>query len=169
MWSRRRGAAHLVGVLGRSIGDARRGETLQGMHEPFPLHAGVVAEASAALSYGVWDFLVHGFDIANACEREWPMPPVHAARALRAGLPAIRPWVEPEVLDGPRQRVVVAFASGGEALALEVGEGRYGAELADPGAADASVDPVEALLAISRRVPARHPLVARLAGWYQPI
>lgn len=131
----------------------------------------MVAEVSAAISYGLWDFLVHGFDIANACGRQWPMPPEDASRALRAGLPALRPWVEPAVVDGPSQHLVIAFAPGGEALALAVGQGRYDVEPAptqDP-ESESLVDPVEAILAISRRVPARHPLVQRLGGWFLPI
>lgn len=163
----------LKAIADRIEADVARGSAgrakLQG-DEPFALHAGVVAEVSAALSYALWDFLVHGFDIARACGRDWPMPAEDAARTMRAGLPAVRPWVRPEVLDGPRQHLVLAFAADTDALSLEVGEGRYVVEPAPfEAAGGAVVDPVETVLAVSGRVPARDPLVARLAEWYQPI
>lgn len=207
-WTAAETAAHLIGILGRGLGDWRRGDTLKAMHElnaqcleevdtrdihevadriesggqevarlrhvvrgdePFPLHAGVVAESAAAVSYGCWDFLVHGFDIATATGARWEIPPASASRVLRAGLPAIRPWVEPEVLTGPRQGLVVGFAEDESAVALTVGESQYQAELVGAEQADAILDPAHTLLAVSGRVPAGDPLVKRLASWYLPI
>lgn len=207
-WTVAETAAHLVGIVGRGLGDLRRGATLAELHElnarciaevetrtlsdiadrieadwssgaplraaargdePFPLHAGVVAEVAAAISYGVWDFLVHGFDIARATGYAWRIDPEEAARVLRAALPALRPWIRDEVIAGSEQRLVVTFSTGGPALDAVVGGGRYEVALTDAEEADAAVDPVHTLLAVSGREPARDPLVQRLADWFQPI
>ena len=151
-------------AAGQAVRAAARGD------EPFPLHAGVVAEVSAALSYALWDLLVHGFDIANACGRDWPTPPEDASRVIRAGLPAVYPWVRPEVLDGAARRLAFALEPGGETVELSVGEGEYRVAVGPPDAGHgAPLDPVHMLLAISGRVPPRDDPTRELASWYLPI
>src|SRR6516225_3926402 len=51
---------HQLSLLARATGD-----------EPFELHTGLLASVKTALSYELWDFLVHGHDISRATERWW--------------------------------------------------------------------------------------------------
>jgi uncharacterized protein (TIGR03083 family) len=133
------------------------------------LHAGVRADIPTALSYQLFDFLGHGFDIARATGRTWKIDPAHAALVLRASLPALRPWVTDDANSGSRQRIVVTFPEADSALAVQTGGRAYRVEPATTDEADAKIDPVELFLALAGRQDASDPAVDQLASWYAPI
>ena len=133
------------------------------------LHAGVRADIPTALSYQLFDFLAHGFDIARATGRPWRIDPAHAALVLRASLPALRPWVTNDAISGPSQRIVVSFPDTEFALAIQTGEMAYRIEPATTDEADAQTDPVDLFLALAGRQDASGSAVGQLASWYAPI
>lgn len=140
---------------------------------PFPLHMGLVTDRATAMSYGIGDMLVHGWDIASATGQSWTVDPARAALVVRAVLPAFEPWIRREVVDGAPQRVVFGLGDEGVAAAVEVGNGRYSAGPAgdqapnDPDRTDA--DGATVLLAITGRQPSTDAIVQRFCSWCLPI
>lgn len=134
--------------------------------EPFELHAGLVASVKTALSYELFDFIVHGLDIARATDSRWDIEPRDAALTLLASLPALEPWVLPEVQSGAKRSVSFTFPQIEPSIAVHVGDGSYAVTL--DGKVAAEIDPVETLLAISKRIESSDAIVSRLASWYLP-
>lgn len=135
--------------------------------EPFELHAGLYASVKTALSYQLFDFIVHGLDIARATGREWTIVPADAALTLLGSLPALGPWVLPEVHAGTGQSLSITFAQIEGSITVQVGEGSYEASLGAKGSAR-EIDPVETLLTISKRTESSDPVIRELASWYMP-
>jgi uncharacterized protein (TIGR03083 family) len=135
--------------------------------EPFELHAGLFASVKTALSYELFDLLVHGHDIASATGREWTIDPADAALDVLAALPALEPWLRPEIRDGTRRRVSFTFPQIRHTINVQTGGSVYVVSLDDAPAA--TVDPVEMLLAISGRKESSDPTVRELASWFLPI
>jgi uncharacterized protein (TIGR03083 family) len=133
------------------------------------LHAGLRTDSVTGISYQLCDLLVHGLDIAKATGRDWTIEPTLAQLDLRALLPALGPWVEPAVIAGSRQDVVMTFPDAGWGLAARVGQHSYSVESTEPEEADVVVDPVETLLAIAGRRAAHDPTITRLASWFRPL
>lgn len=133
------------------------------------LHAGVRTDVATGLSYLLCDLLVHGFDIANATGRNWTIDPALAQLDVRALLPAIGPWVLPEVIAGPSQDASVAFPGADWGLAARVGEDDYTVELVSPDRAEAVVDPAETLLTVAGRQSSHDPTISQLASWFRPL
>lgn len=168
-------AAALTEDKARLVAILRNQSAEQARERSFPLHAGLHTDIPTALSYMLFDFLAHGLDIARGVGQEWQIRPEDAALALRACLPALGPWAREEALNGPRESTAISFLGDGDALVVQVGGGsyvaqNYGSTSPDnPGGLPMEVDPVEAFLAVAGRATARHPHVARLAGWFEPI
>lgn len=135
--------------------------------EPFELHAGLYASVKTALAYELWDFLVHGLDIARATGREWTIDAADAALDVVAIVPALEPWVRPEVLAGTRGRVAFTFPQFEHTIVVQAGEGSYAVTLEEQGSVP-DVDPVEMLLALSQREESSDAVVRELASWYLP-
>lgn len=133
------------------------------------LHAGVRTDVATGLSYTLCDLLVHGFDIAQATGRNWTIQPALAQLDVRALLPALGPWVLPEVIAGPSQDVALAFPGADWGLMARVGEDSYTVELVSRERAEAVVDPVETLLAVAGRRSCDDPTITRLALWFRPL
>ncbi len=91
--------------------------------EPFELHAGLFASVKTALSYELWDFLVHGYDIARATGRSWTVDPSDAALDVLAVLPALEPWVRSDVRSGPEKQIAFTFSQIEQAIVVTVGDG----------------------------------------------
>ncbi|MEO8322852.1 MAG: maleylpyruvate isomerase family mycothiol-dependent enzyme [Actinomycetota bacterium] len=134
----------------------------------FPLHVGVLADIPTAISYSMFDFLVHGYDIAKATGAHWSIQPDHAGVTLQAILPALRPWVIEEVLSGPTETVVITF-SPDVTLALHTGQGVWGVEPVKPNGAEMRLETVELLLGIAGREEPTETTAQRLAAWFAPI
>ena len=138
------------------------------------LHAGVHTNVPTAISYILFDLLVHGYDVASATGRPWRIDPQHAAVDLLAILPIMWPWAKPDVATGESgraARVAVAFAGRDRACVVEVGNGGYQAQNHPRAEVDEcpEVDPVDTLLAVAGRAPATTESIGRLASLYQPI
>lgn len=139
---------------------------------PFALHAGVVADIATATSYLLADLLVHGVDIASATGQTWVVDPPAAAVALRGCLPAVAPWVRPEITAGSPFVVALDFGDGGPVVGLWFGGGGYRAGSASElEAVRTLVVPADqALLALSGRPRAHETAaLAEIAGWFLPI
>ena len=137
---------------------------------PFDLHAGVTANVPSALSYPLFDFLGHGWDIAQALGKQWTIEPHLAALDLHAVFPIFEPWARREVLGGELQRLALVFGPHDDALVVEVGDGTYRAQNQNREAANdiVEVDPVETFLAVSGRASATDPTATRIASWFEP-
>jgi hypothetical protein len=135
--------------------------------EPFELHAGLYADVKTALSYELWDFLLHGFDVAAATGRRWSIEPADVALDVMVVLPALEPWVRDDVRSGRSRELSFALAPEGRAVAVAVGAGTYGVRLVPAGSAPV-VDPVELLLALSKRRSSSDRVVAELSSWFLP-
>lgn len=133
------------------------------------LHAGVRADVPTALSYQLFDLLAHGKDIATPTGRPWTISEKHATLALRASLPALRPWVLDDVLQGSDHRAAFTFPGFDRALVVCVGGGAYEVLLAGRDQAEAEVDPACMFLAISGRLSPDDPFIRRVASWFRPI
>lgn len=145
----------LARLLERGRGDAR-----------IELRPGRSTALPATVACLAFDLTVAGVDLARAGGRPWPVPARRAATMLRAVLPVLGPWVDPAVRRGPRQHVDVLLDPAEPGVRVRVGAGEYEVRPRTPGGGADAVDPVEALLAVAGRQPARDPRVARLAGWF---
>jgi uncharacterized protein (TIGR03083 family) len=135
--------------------------------EPFELHAGLFASIKTALSYELWDFLVHGHDIARATGRGWTIDPSDAALDVLAILPALEPWLREEIRSGTTKHLRFTFPQIWQAIAVQVGHGRYHVGLQEDNTAR-ELDPVETLLALARREKSRDEVISELSSWYLP-
>lgn len=135
--------------------------------EPFELHGGLQASVKSALSYQLWDFLIHGDDIARATGREWVIDPADAALDVLAILPPLEPWLRAEVRSGPPLRLAFSLPHVAGPIVVEAGAGAYRVTI-DPSATAVELDPVETLLALSQRRAATDPTLRELSSWYLP-
>jgi hypothetical protein len=135
--------------------------------EPFELHAGIYATVKTALSYELWDFVLHGYDIARATGRSWVIEPDEAALDVVAVLPPLEPWLRPEIRAGASRRVAFTLAELGLTVLVQAGGGEYDVTVVDNMSAEV-VDPVDLLLALGQRRTSQHSLIAELASFYLP-
>ena len=135
--------------------------------EPFELHAGLYASVKTALSYELWDFLVHGHDIDRATGRGWTIDSSDAALDILAILPALEPWLRDDVRTGAKKRLSVTFPQITHAIVVEAGDGMYHVVLED-GASTEDVDPREMLLALAKRQRSSESVISELSSWYLP-
>ena len=122
-------------------------------------YAGLRPHAAASVAIYLGEPLLHGYDIANAVDVPWPIDPGHAALAVggyRLAYPAL---FQPSAAAGLEATYRIDIA-GTEPFSVRIAGGTY-QEV--PGGPDVdcviSVDPVTALLVISRRI-SRWPAVA---------
>lgn len=134
--------------------------------EAFELHAGLYADLRTALSYQLWDFLLHGVDIASATGRAWTIESADAALAIQAVLRPLEPWVSAIARAGSPKRVVFTFEQIAPAIAIAIGDGEYRVDLVEGAPEAVSVDPVEMLLALSRRAASPDPFLVEIASWF---
>lgn len=138
-----------------------------GGDEPFALHAGLFASVKTALSYELWDFLVHGHDIRRATGCEWTIDPPDAALTVLAILPVLEPWLRHAVRTGPEQRVSFTCPQLTQTIVVEAGDGSYAVQLEEKGSANV-VDAVGMLLALAQRGQPMDSVSAELSSWYLP-
>jgi uncharacterized protein (TIGR03083 family) len=135
--------------------------------EPFELHAGLHATVDTALSYELWDFLVHGYDIGRATGRPWIIDASDAALDVLAVLPPLEPWLRDDVRSGPAKRLSFSFPQIAYTITVAAGGGDYRVQLDGKGTA-AELEPVETLLALAQRDNSTNAVGRELASWYLP-
>jgi SCP-2 sterol transfer family len=143
---------------------------LQGYGERVPafrFHGGEPVAADLALGILLAELLVHGFDIARALARPWPIDPRHVELIFQ-GLDLIAPgWVNP----ARARRLTATFEVRLRGQATHVyafRDGHLQVNLARPHRADVriSADPAAFLLVLYRRQPQwRHIAAGRLTAW----
>jgi hypothetical protein len=135
--------------------------------EPFELHAGLFASIKTALSYELWDFLLHGHDIACATGRGWTIDPSDAALDVLAILSPLEPWLHQEIRSGTTKQLRFTFPQIWQAIVVQVGHGRYHVGL-EEGKTARELDPVETLLALAQRKQSSDEVISELSSWYLP-
>jgi hypothetical protein len=135
--------------------------------EPFELHAGLFASVKTALSYELWDFLVHGHDISCATERGWTIEPSDAALDVLAILPALEPWLRQDVRCGATKHLRFSFPQVPRMIVVRAGDGSYHVGVEDTDAAR-NLDPVETLLTLAQRQKSSDEVISELSSWYLP-
>ncbi|HEX2038791.1 MAG TPA: maleylpyruvate isomerase N-terminal domain-containing protein [Acidimicrobiales bacterium] len=145
--------AQLAEFLGRTERPASESVTWLG---------GVQLPASAVMCHLLEELLVHGYDLATAGGRSWPIAPTHAALAIvGAGAPIVTAagptaFVNPRHASGFRARFDIRLR-GQEGVTVDFDEGltiRVGAEARNgkPFDAHISADPAAMLLLMLNRV-----------------
>jgi hypothetical protein len=157
----------IAGTLERLLHGELTGLATATGAEPIELYGGLVASLKTALSYELWDFLVHGHDISRATHRPWSIDLSVAALDVLAILPALEPWLHPDVRTGTVKQVAFTFPQIRHAILVRAGDDSYLVELEAKGT-EREVDPVAMLLAISHREPSSDALISELASWFLP-
>lgn len=134
----------------------------------FPLHVGVIANVPTALSYCIFDFLGHGYDITLPTGNPAIPNPAEAGITLHAIFPALRPWVREDVLSGPPLRATFSFVPD-VALVVRSGQGVWEVAPVSKREVDSEVDASELFLAIAGRVESADANVRHIAEWFFPI
>jgi len=159
--------AQLADLLGRTERPAMETVTWLG---------GVQLPASAVMCHLLEEVLVHGFDLARACGRPWPIAPAHAALAIVGAAAPIVTAAGPTAFVNPRHaagftarfdirlrgqgRFTTAFDEG---LVMQVGADHDDGQPFD---AHVSADPAAMLLLMLNRVkPGRLALGGKVIVW----
>ncbi|MFN8374138.1 MAG: maleylpyruvate isomerase N-terminal domain-containing protein [Anaerolineae bacterium] len=144
------------------IGDDRR----------FPFHAGATISVRPALAITLGEFMMHGNDIARACDKAWPINPHIAALAWRGILEPLAAWLKPGAADGISDSYLFRLIGEDGTLALQFTDNTVLLRPHWQGTADYEIviDPVELVFVFpyGRRV-AGDELLAQLVERFQPI
>lgn len=139
-------------------------------HVDIPLHMGLRADAATVCSYILADLQVHGHDIATATRRPWTIDEQRAGVTLLALLPAIRPWVDPSVVDGEPRAVAFHFTGFDEPLVVRAGGGAFDVSRTAPAGSERSdARPSAVLLAMARGRASGDPVADAFGSWFLPI
>ena len=116
-------------------------------------HAGMSIDLTALVEVLLGEVLLHGYDVAVACQAPWPMSAGEVALVLAGYAPCYEPNVNPETTRG----LTVAYEidlRGVARIVVRFVDGRYSLEPADGGPVDCviSADPVAWLLVGSGRL-----------------
>ena len=158
----------LAGQLRQGLAALRtRLQGYGGLMPTFRFHGGQPVAADLALGILLAELVVHGFDIARALARPWPIDPHHVEQIFQ-GLDPIAPgWVNP----AQARRLTATFEVHLRGQATHVYSFRNGhlqVNPAGPHRADVHIwaDPAAFLLALYRRQPKwRHIAAGRLLAW----
>jgi uncharacterized protein (TIGR03083 family) len=115
--------------------------------QPVPFHCGMTLRLADLLGISVGEHVLHGYDIALATGRPWPIDPAHAALALGAYAPNFGLCVNRTTTRGINVAYEIELRGVGRSVARFV-DGTYRLECADSGPVDCviSADPVAYLL-----------------------
>jgi len=151
---------HLAAVRGQLQGYG-------GQLPTFRFHGGEPVAADLALGILLAELVVHGFDIARALARPWPIDPYHVELIFQ-GLDPIAPgWVNPARARGLTATFCVHLR-GAATHVYAFRNGHLQVNPAGPHRADVhiSADPAAFLLVLYRRQPQwRHIAAGRLLAW----
>ena len=160
--------AQLGGQVRQHLADLRA--QLQGYGRLLPtfrFHGGEPVAADLAMGILLAELVVHGFDIARALARPWPIDP-HHVELIFQGLDPIAPgWVDPARARGLTATFEVHLRGEGT-HAYVFRNGQLQVNPAGPPRADVhiSADPAALLLVLYRRQPQwRHIAAGRLLAW----
>jgi uncharacterized protein (TIGR03083 family) len=135
--------------------------------ELFPWHAGLQLTMGQAEAVGLGELLVHGFDLARAVGRPWPIEPADARAVIYAAGAILPALVDPVRAQGVTASYELRLR-GGSSLALRI---RDGALVVEPGpdpraVCRISADPTAFLLISYGRVsPWRYVTSGRILAW----
>ena len=130
----------------------------------FPFHGGVMTTMTPALHVVLAEFLVHGYDIAHAIGRPWPISEHEAMLTVPGEL--MGAWLRPDVPDEHYELRLGAAPP----VSLSIIDGRLldGAHDADGRAAAITADPVTLVLTFYGRLSTSDPALTRLLSRFVP-
>jgi uncharacterized protein (TIGR03083 family) len=133
----------------------------------FRFHGGELVPADVALGILLGELVVHGWDIAQALQRPWPIDPGHVALILEGLVPIVPGWVDPERARGFTATYKVQLR--GQAthiFSFQDGRLQVNPDQEPPIDAHISADPAALLLVLYRRQSQwGHIALGRLLAW----
>jgi uncharacterized protein (TIGR03083 family) len=138
----------------------------------FPFHSGAMIGARAALAITMGEFTLHGWDIAQACGKEWIINPHVAALAWRGILDPLDAWLKPNAATGLSETYVFRLKGEKGTLALEFADNTIYLRPDFEGNADYVIDiePVELVFVFPYgRRSTNNPALARLVERFESI
>jgi hypothetical protein len=133
------------------------GAQIQGYGDAVPsyvFHGGERVRADVALGLLLGELVVHGWDVARALRRPWPIDPADVAMIFEALGPVLPGWVRPERIRGVTARFEIRLR-GQDSHVWEFRDGRLHVDPVSHGRMDVciSAEPARFLLACYRREP----------------
>jgi hypothetical protein len=119
-----------------------------------PWHAGFPLELAGLVCIILGEQILHGYDMAIAADRPWPIDPDHAKLVLYGYGPGYSLLVNPATTAHLTAGYQIQLR-GGDAFTIRFTDGVYSPEPAGTGPVDATItaDPVAFLLVVSGRLP----------------
>jgi uncharacterized protein (TIGR03083 family) len=133
----------------------------------FRFHGGERVPADLALGILLGELVVHGWDIAQALHRPWPIDPGHVALILDSLAPIVPGWVDPDRARGLTATFEVRLR-GQATYVYAFRDGHLQVDPVDERRVDAhiSADPAALLLVLYRRQSQwPHIALGRLVAW----
>jgi uncharacterized protein (TIGR03083 family) len=133
----------------------------------FRFHGGEPVRADIALGILLGELVVHGWDIARALRRPWPIDPGHAALIFEGLNPVLPGWVRPERVRGLTAGFEIRLR-GQASHVWAFRDGRLHVNPRDRGRVDVriSADPAGFLLVCYRREPQwKHIATGQILAW----
>ncbi len=133
----------------------------------FRFHGGERVRADIALGILLGELLVHGWDVARALRRPWPIDPGHAALIFEGLNPVLPGWVKPDRVRGLTAGFEIRLR-GQASHVWAFRDGRLHVNPRDQGQVDVhiSADPAAFLLVCYRREPQwKHIATGQMLAW----
>jgi uncharacterized protein (TIGR03083 family) len=161
-------AVELAARLSKEV--AAVGGQIQGYGNAMPsfrFHGGEQVRADIALGILLGELVVHGWDVAQALRRPWPIDPGHAAMIFEGLNPVLPGWVRPERVRSLSANFEIRLR-GQDSHVWAFGDGHLQVDPCDRGRIDVhiSADPAPFLLTCYRREPQwKHIATGRILAW----